>query len=57
MDLKTLALSLLVGVAFGALVQFLRLPLPAPPVFSGVLGIVGVWLGAQIVDWIRGMGS
>lgn len=57
MDLKTWILALVVGMAFGALVTWLKLPLPAPPVFSGVLGIVGVWLGAQLVEWLRGLGS
>lgn len=57
MDLKVWILSLLVGLVFGAIVTLMKLPLPAPPVFSGVLGIVGVYLGAQLVEWLRGMGS
>lgn len=39
-----------VGVAFGIVVTLLRLPLPAPPVMSGVLGIVGVYVGYRIVE-------
>ncbi|MBL0385332.1 DUF1427 family protein [Tumebacillus sp. ITR2] len=55
MDAKVLLLSLVTGGVVGALFQLLRLPLPAPPVLSGILGIVGIWLGAQVVEWIKGM--
>ncbi|MBL4830737.1 XapX domain-containing protein [Aliivibrio kagoshimensis] len=36
--------GLLVGVVFTAV----KLPIPAPPVLSGVIGIVGVYLGSVI---------
>lgn len=35
----------LTGFAVGVLFSFLRLPIPAPPVLPGVMGIVGVYLG------------
>ena len=37
--------STLAGIFVGALFTLLKLPIPAPPVLSGVLGIFGVWLG------------
>jgi XapX domain-containing protein len=37
------------GAAIGALFVLLRLPVPAPPVFSAVMGIVGLWLGAVVM--------
>ena len=40
-------LSMAVGAAVGVLFAALKLPIPAPPVLSGVMGIVGVYLGAQ----------
>ena len=43
--LKTTAAS----AAIGALFVLLRLPVPAPPVFSAVMGIVGLWLGAVVM--------
>ena len=51
MDLKVLILSLVTGMVVGVLFTVLKLPLPAPPVLSGILGIVGIWLGAQLVEW------
>ncbi|TCP57630.1 XapX domain-containing protein [Tumebacillus sp. BK434] len=53
MDLKVLILSLITGIVVGVLFTLMRLPLPAPPVLSGILGIVGIWLGAKIVEFFR----
>jgi len=38
------ATGLVVGLVFTAL----KLPLPAPPVLAGVLGIVGIWCGGKL---------
>lgn len=38
-------LATITGFAVGMLFSFFRLPIPAPPVLSGVMGIVGVYLG------------
>ncbi|PWK16371.1 XapX domain-containing protein [Tumebacillus permanentifrigoris] len=54
MDLKVWILSLVTGVIVGVVFTLFRLPIPAPPVLSGILGIVGIWLGAQVVDWVKG---
>ncbi|MBD0383405.1 DUF1427 family protein [Paenibacillus sedimenti] len=43
------AAGALVGVAF----KYLRLPLPAPPVFSAVMGVVGVYVGGKLVEWVN----
>ncbi|WP_210365178.1 DUF1427 family protein [Bacillus sp. REN3] len=50
--MKELALSLLAGIIVGVVFKFMKLPLPAPPVLAGVLGIVGVYLGGLAGDWI-----
>ncbi|WP_367987843.1 XapX domain-containing protein [Vibrio sp. NTOU-M3] len=36
--------GLIVGVVFTAI----KLPIPAPPVMSGVVGIIGVYLGSVV---------
>lgn len=41
--------SLGVGLVVGAIFSFVKLPIPAPISFSGVLGIVGIWLGYELV--------
>ena len=51
--MKEIILALVAGVAVGVLFKFLRLPLPAPPVLAGVVGIAGVYLGGIIADQIR----
>lgn len=51
--MKELILSLLAGIIIGVVFKFLRLPLPAPPVLAGVLGIVGVYFGGVLVDWLQ----
>ncbi|WP_109685890.1 XapX domain-containing protein [Tumebacillus permanentifrigoris] len=52
--MKVWILSLVTGVIVGVVFTLFRLPIPAPPVLSGILGIVGIWLGAQVVDWVKG---
>lgn len=48
--MKELLLSLLAGLIVGAIFTIIRLPIPAPPVLPGVLGIVGVYAGAKIME-------
>ncbi|MRH43535.1 DUF1427 family protein [Aquibacillus halophilus] len=50
--MKELILSLIAGLVIGVAFKLLKLPLPAPPVLAGVLGIVGVYSGGVLVDWI-----
>ncbi|MEH7441438.1 DUF1427 family protein [Bacillus sp. JJ1122] len=50
--MKEVVLSLLAGLLVGVVFKFLKLPLPAPPVLAGVLGIVGVYLGGLAGEWI-----
>ncbi|HEY2421273.1 MAG TPA: DUF1427 family protein [Neobacillus sp.] len=50
--MKEVVLALLAGLAVGMLFRFLKLPLPAPPVFSAVVGVFGVYFGGVVLDWI-----
>lgn len=36
------------GATIGAVFVLFKLPVPAPPVFSAVMGIVGLWFGASL---------
>jgi XapX domain-containing protein len=45
-------LALLAGVIVGILFSAIKLPIPAPPVLSGVAGIVGIYLGSAAFQWI-----
>lgn len=42
-------LSLLTGLLTGAVFRYLQVPIPAPSNFSGVLGIVGIYLGYELL--------
>jgi XapX domain-containing protein len=50
--MKEIFLALLAGILVGVLFKFLKLPIPAPPVLTGVVGIFGVYFGGIVADWI-----
>ena len=50
--MQEIAMSIAAGFVVGALFAALKLPLPAPPVLSGVLGIVGVYLGGTLIPYL-----
>ena len=43
----------LAGMACRVVFSLLKLPIPAPPVLAGVMGIVGVFLGYMLVNWLQ----
>lgn len=54
MEYLTPTLALLTGLLAGGTFAFFRVPIPAPPTISGLLGIVGIYLGFKLVeatDW------
>jgi XapX domain-containing protein len=46
----TVVLALCTGVLTGALFAYLGVPIPAPPKLAGLVGIVGIYLGYQVVE-------
>jgi len=51
--LASLGTGMIVGLIFTAF----KLPLPAPPVFAGVMGILGIWAGSELWPLIAGVFS
>jgi XapX domain-containing protein len=47
--MKDIILSLITGAVCGAVFAAFKLPVPAPPVISGLIGILGLWVGYKIV--------
>ncbi len=45
-------LALGVGIVVGLIFSFLKLPLPAPPYLSAVMGVFGIFFGGVIYKWI-----
>jgi XapX domain-containing protein len=50
--MKEVFLSTLTGFGCGIVFAAFKLPVPAPPVFAGLAGIIGIWLGATILTQI-----
>ena len=48
--IKEIFLTTLTGAGVGAVFVVFKLPVPAPSVFAGVMGIVGLWIGFGIVQ-------
>ena len=49
--MQTVLLALFAGFLVGVLFSAIKLPLPAPPVLSGIMGIVGIYLGGMAYQW------
>jgi XapX domain-containing protein len=47
--MKDIFLSILTGFGCGLVFAAFKLPVPAPLVFAGVAGIVGLWAGYAIL--------
>jgi XapX domain-containing protein len=47
-----IVLSVATGAVCGVVFALMKLPVPAPPVFAGVAGIIGLWLGYDLVSKI-----
>jgi XapX domain-containing protein len=47
--MKDIILSLITGSVCGAAFAVFKLPVPAPPMISGLMGILGLWLGYKLV--------
>lgn len=43
-------LAMVAGIVIGVVFKLIKLPLPAPPVLAGVLGVAGVYIGGKIIE-------
>ena len=48
----TCILAFSIGLILGAVFSFFKVPIPAPQEIAGVLGIVGVFVGYKLVEFI-----
>ena len=42
--------SFLTGMTLGAVFTVFKLPIPAPISISGVIGILGIWIGYNLIN-------
>lgn len=47
--MRDILMTTLVGAIVGGVFSAFKLPIPAPPVFAGLMGIVGLWIGYAAV--------
>jgi len=47
--MKEILMTTFVGAMVGGIFSLFKLPIPAPPVFAGLMGIVGLWIGYALV--------
>ncbi|WP_222919411.1 DUF1427 family protein [Natrinema sp. SYSU A 869] len=52
MSTQITILALLTGLLTGALFRFLNVPIPAPPEFPGIMGIVGIYVGYKVIEYL-----
>jgi XapX domain-containing protein len=50
LTMKEIFLSLLAGLIVGVVFKLIKLPIPAPPVLSAVVGIFGIYFGGKLVE-------
>ncbi len=50
--MKEVIIALFTGLIVGFVFALLKLPIPAPPALAGVTGIIGIYLGFKIFQWI-----
>ena len=52
MSTQLTVLALLTGLVTGGLFRFLNIPIPAPPELRGLMGIVGIYLGYRVIEYL-----
>lgn len=50
--MKEVLLSFVAGMIIAMIFKWLKLPLPAPPVLAGVMGVAGVYFGGVVFEWL-----
>ncbi len=56
-SMKTVLIATLTGFIVGLIFAILKLPIPAPPAFAGIAGIIGIYLGFKAFEWMSGFFS
>ena len=48
--MNMMLIALAVGVVIGAVFKILKLPVPVPKDFAGIVGVIGMFVGSALVD-------
>ena len=52
MNWLVVGLATLTGLLTGVVFGFFDVPIPAPPSLAGVMGIVGIYGGYKLIQWM-----
>jgi len=50
--MAVMLVALLVGIAIGVFFKSLRLPVPVPHDFAGIVGLIGMFVGSALFDLV-----
>ncbi len=53
--MTVMLIALLVGITIGAIFKLLRLPVPVPHDFAGIVGLIGMFVGSALVDVVANL--
>ncbi|MCR6098251.1 DUF1427 family protein [Salipaludibacillus agaradhaerens] len=50
--MQEIVLALIAGLIVGIVFTWIKLPIPSPPALPGVIGILGIYLGHKIMNYV-----
>lgn len=50
--MKEIVVAFFVGLVIGVIFKFVKLPVPVPHGLSGLVGLIGMFIGANVIDLI-----
>lgn len=48
--MTVMLIALAVGIVIGAIFKALKLPVPVPHDFAGIVGVMGMFIGSALID-------
>ena len=48
--MNMILIALVVGIVIGSVFKALKLPVPVPKDFAGIVGVIGMFVGSVLVD-------
>jgi len=50
--MQEIMMALIAGLIVGFIFALIKLPIPAPPALPGIMGIVGIYIGYKLYQFI-----
>jgi XapX domain-containing protein len=52
LNMKEIILSLITGLLIGVIFRLIKLPVPVPHGIGGIVGLIGMFIGSEVVGYI-----